>query len=142
MTAQPIDPKTLLDDLHPARFLKVTDLLERWKIQQIAVTISRLAYEETIPKPADIDPDTRKPRIVVQPVLYFLQKPTKGIENISKPPEFPRGMLLSANENIQAMKSATGAHTVGELIGKRVIIFVGEHKRQAVLRISPTTPEE
>jgi len=149
MTTQTYQPNTLLDDLHPARFLKVSDLLERWKVQQVAVTISRMTPEETIPNPKDIDPATAdsknpngKPRIVMQPVLYFLQKPTKGIENISKPPEFPRGYLLSAQVDVQSLKSATGAHTVGELINKRVIIFVGEHKRQAVLRISPTAPEE
>lgn len=123
-----IPPETLLDDLHPARFLKVADLLERWKVQQITVTISRVTREETIPNPADIDPATRKPRVVIQPVLYFQTKTGA---------EFPRGYLLSAQVDIQSLKAATGAQTVGDLIGKRITITVGEHKRKAVLRISP-----
>lgn len=133
MNAQPIQPNTLLDDLHPSRFLKVTDLLERWKVQQLAVTISRLSQEETIPNPQDVDPDTRKPRVVMQPILYFKTKTGT---------EFPRGYLLSAKADIESLKTATGAKTAGELIGKRVIIFVSEHRKKAVLRIAPTQPEE
>ena len=119
---------TLLDDLHPARFLKVSDLLERWKKQSLAVTISRLTQEETIPNPRDIDAATNKPRVVVQPVLYFTQKDGK---------EFPRGYLLSAGVDVESLISATQASTVGELIGKRVTITVGQHKGKAVLRIHP-----
>ena len=126
-----IPANVLLDDLHPSRFLKVTDLTERWNLAQITVTISRLTYEETVPVPSDIDPDTRKPRITLVPVLYFLTK--NGTE-------FPRGMLLSAKENVRNLKAVTGAKTVGDLIGKRVIITVGEHKRKAVLRISESAP--
>jgi len=137
-----IPQNTLLDDLHPARFLKVTDLTDRWKVAQVTVTISRMTTEETIPNPSDVDPATRKPRVVMQPVLYFLQKPTKGIENISQPPEFPRGYLLSAAIDVQSLKTATQAQTVGELIGKRITIVLGEHKRKAVLRISPNKPIE
>ena len=133
MNAQPIQPNTLLDDLHPSRFLKVADLLERWKVQRLAVTISRLSQEETIPNPQDVDPDTRKPRVVMQPILYFKTKTGT---------EFPRGYLLSAKADIESLKTATGAKTAGELIGKRVIIFVSEHRKKAVLRIAPTQPEE
>jgi hypothetical protein len=128
-----IPGNVLLDDLRPARFLKVTDLTERWKLAELTVTISRLAYEETIPVPSDIDPETRKPRVTLVPVLYFLTK--HGTE-------FPRGLLLSAKENTRNLKAATSAHTVGELIGKRITIVIGEHKRKAVLRISPTAPIE
>ena len=46
-----IPANVLLDDLHPSRFLKVTDLTERWNLAQITVTISRLTYEETVPVP-------------------------------------------------------------------------------------------
>jgi hypothetical protein len=134
-----IQPNTLLDDLHPSRFLKVTDLTERWKVAQITVAISRMTTEETIPNPADVDPATRKPRVVMQPVLYFKQK--AKLPAISEAPEFPRGYLLAAQVDVQSLKSATGAATVGDLIGKRITITVGEHKRKAVLRISPTTPE-
>lgn len=126
-----IPQTTLLDDLHPARFLKPTDLTERWKVAQITVTISRLANEETIPNPSDVDPQTRKPRVVVQPVLYFSTK--SGAE-------FPRGYLLSASVDVQSLKAATGAATVGELIGQRITIILGEHKRKTVLRISPNKP--
>jgi hypothetical protein len=128
-----ITPDTLLDDLHPKRFLQVADLLERWKVQSLTVTISRLAYEETIPLPSDIDPATHKPRVVVQPALYFTQKDGK---------EFPRGYLMSAAVDVASLKSATNAKTAGETTGKRIQITVGEHKRKAVLRISPTTPKE
>jgi len=124
----PIPPTTLLDDLHPARFLKPADLLDRWHVQSLTVTISRMTHEETIPNPRDVDPDTRKPRVVTQPVLYFQTK--SGAE-------FPRGYLLSAGVDVASLKSATGAHTVGDLTGKRITITVGEHKHQAVLRISP-----
>jgi hypothetical protein len=133
MNAQPIANNTLLDDLHPSRFLKVTDLLERWKVQQLAVTISRLTTEETTPNPKDVDPATREPRIVMQPVLYFQTKTGA---------EFPRGYLLSAKADIESLKLSTGAKTAGELINKRIIIFVSEHRKKAVLRISPTAPEE
>lgn len=135
-----IPANVLLDDLHPARFLQVTDLTERWKLAEITVTISRLTYEETVPVPSDLDPATAdaknprgKPRVILEPVLYFLTK--HGTE-------FPRGMLLGAKENTRNLKAATGAHTVGELIGKRVTIVIGEHKRKSVLRISPTAPIE
>jgi hypothetical protein len=120
--------QTLLDDLHPSRFLKVADLLERWKVQSITVTVSRMTLEETTPNVADIDPTTRKPRIVSQPVLYFQTKSGQ---------EFPRGYLLSAGIDVQSLKSATGAQTVKELTGKRITITVGEHKHKAVLRIDP-----
>ena len=131
MTAIPQD--TLLDDLHPKRFLQVADLLERWKRQNLTVTIARMTHEETTPNIKDIDDATRKPRVVVQPVLYFAQKDGT---------EFPRGYLLSARVDVESLKSATGAATVGALVGKRIKITVGEHKRQAVLRIDPAPVTE
>jgi|SRR3990172_583754 len=128
MTAQPIKPDTLLDDLHPARFLKVADLLERWKVQSLTVEISRMTNEETVPNPRDIDPTTRKPAVKIQPVLYFKTKTGA---------EFPRGYLLSAAVDVESLKAATGAATVGELTGKKIKIQVGEHKGKAVLRVDP-----
>jgi hypothetical protein len=128
-----IAPTTLLDDLHPARFLKVSDLLERWKVQSIIVTISRMTSEETIPNPRDIDPDTHKPRVIVQPVLYFVTK-TGG--------EFPRGYLLSAGADVQALKTAANAHTIADLTGKKITIKVDAWKGKAVLRIDPTPIKE
>jgi hypothetical protein len=139
MNAQPIDNSTRLDDLHPSRFLKVTDLTERWKVAQLTVTIARIMSEETIPNPKDLDPTTAdrnnpngKPRIVNQPVLYFQTK--NGAP-------FPRGYLVSAQVDIQSLKSATKAETVGEMIGKKITIILGEHRKKAVLRISPMPPE-
>ena len=133
MTAQTYDPNTRLDDLHPSRFLKVSDLLERWHVQQITVTISRVDKEPTTPNPKDIDEQTKKPRVVYQPVLYFLDKHNK---------EWPSGYLLSAKIDVQSLKSATKAETTGALIGKKIVVMVGEHRSQAVLRISAMPPME
>lgn len=133
MTIQPIPTTERLDDLHPSRFLKVTDLLDRWKVQSVIVTIARMTREETIPVLSDIDPETKKPRIVLQPVIYFQTKDGK---------EFPRGYLLSAGADVQSLKSATGAQTVGESIGKKIKIMIGEHRKKAVLRIDPNPVKE
>jgi len=133
MTAQTYDPNTRLDDLHPSRFLKVSDLLERWHVQQITVTISRLEPEDTIPNPKDIDPATKKPRIEAQPVLYFQTKAGAP---------FPRGYLLAAQVDVQSLKSATKAETIAEVLGKKIVILVGEHRGKAVLRISAMPPME
>jgi hypothetical protein len=129
--SKPIPPDTLIFDLKPSRFLKPEDLIERWKVTHVAVTISRLSQEETIPSMSDIDPETRKPKVVMSTVMYFKTKTGE---------EFPRGMLISAKENVEALKSATGAENVGELIGKRITIIIGEHRKQPVLRISPDAP--
>lgn len=135
-----IPNQTRIDDLHPSRFIKVSDLLDRWNVQSLTVTISRMESEETIPNPKDLDPATAdqknpngKPRVVLQPVLYFKTKTGD---------EYPRGYLLSAQVDVQSLKSATKAATVGELIGKRIVIIVGEHRKKAVLRISPMPPQE
>jgi hypothetical protein len=133
MNAQTYDPNTRLDDLHPSRFLKVSDLTERWKVAQLTVTIARIASEETVPNPKDIDPETKKPRIQNQPVLYFQTKTGAP---------FPRGYLLSAQVDVQSLKSATKAETIAEVIGKKIIILVGEHRGKAVLRISAMPPME
>lgn len=131
--SNPIPSNTLLDDLHPARFLKVGDLLDRWKVQSVTVTISRMTHEETIPNPRDIDPATRKPVVKVQPVLYFKTKAGT---------EFPRGYLLSAGIDVESLKTSTGAGTVGELIDKKIKIIVGQHKGKAVLRIDQQPVKE
>jgi hypothetical protein len=112
--------------------MKVTDLTDRWKVLRVDVTISRMTQEETVPVPKDIDPQTHKPRVIMQPVLYFKTKTND---------EFPRGYLLSASVDIQSLKFATGARTVGELMNKRISITVGEHKGKPVLRIDPNPPK-
>lgn len=121
----------MIDDLKPFRFLKPQDLMDRWHVESLVVTISRLATEETIPSAKDIDPATRKPRVVMAPVLYFLDKHGR---------EYPRGMILGARCNVQALKTATGARVVGDLLGKKITIMVGEHKGAACLRIDPNPP--
>jgi len=139
MTTQTYDPKTPLMDLHPSRFLKVEDLKVRWHVQQLAVTIARIAPEDTIPNPKDLDSATAdsrnpngKPRVIVQPVLYFQTKTGAP---------FPRGYLLSTQVDVASLMEATKAETIGEVIGKKIIIYIGEHRKQEVLRISPTAPE-
>lgn len=139
MNAKPIPPETPLDDLHPSRFLKVSDLLDRWKVRQVTVTINKVQMEDTIPNPQDLDITTAddrnprgKPRVVSQPVLYFATRDGAT---------FPRGYLLSAKVDIESIKTATDARTVGDLAGKRITIIVGEHRRKAVLRISTKTSE-
>lgn len=132
MTAQhTLDNKTPLMDLHPSRFLKVEDLSIRWKVQQLTVTISKITSEETIPNASDIDPATKKPRVIMQPVLYFQTKTGAP---------FPRGYLLSAQVDVASLMSACKAETVGDVIGKKINIYIGEHKRKPVLRISPDAP--
>ncbi len=131
--SRPMQGKTLLDDFHPSRFLKVADLLSRWKVQQITVTISRVTEEETTPSLKDIDPATRAPRKVWQPAFYFLTKSGK---------EWPSAYLLSAKVDIESLKTATRAETADQLPNKRVTIKVSEHRSQAVLRIDPTPPAE
>jgi len=136
--SKPVDPNTPLDDFQPARFLKASDLLERWKVQELTVTIARVMDESTIPNAKDLDPTTAdqwhpkgKPREVIQKVLYFKTKTGT---------EFPRGYLVSAKIDVQSLKTATKATTAGELIGKRIVIMAAEYNRQAVLRISPMPP--
>jgi len=138
--SRPVDPNTPLDDFHPSRFLKVTDLTERWKLKSITVTISRVMDEPTVPNPKDLDPTTAdarnprgKPRIVIQKAFYFLTK--HGTE-------WQSGYLLSAKVDDESLKKATKAETAGELIGKRVVIIVSEHRGNPVLRISPLPPME
>ena len=134
----PIEKETLLDDLHPARFLQVSDLRERWKVEQVTVTIARMAFEDTVPNPGDLDIGTAdrnnprgKPKVVVQPVIYFKTKAGT---------EWKSGYLLSSKVDVTSLKSATGEATVGGVIGKQVTVMIGEHKRKAVLRISPEAP--
>ena len=121
--AQPIPADMLLDDFHTARFLKPADLLDRWHVQQINVTISRLTFETVMPKP-----DQKE----TKPVLYFKTK-AGG--------EFPRGYLLGSKADIESLKSSTGATTAGGVIGRRITITVGEYRNNAVLRISPIPPK-
>ena len=112
----------------------MSDLLDRWKVQSLTVSIAEIRAESTIPNPKDIDETTHKPREVVQPVLYFKTKDGAT---------FPRGYLLSARVDIESLKSTTGASTTGEVVGRKIKITTGTHKGRAVLRIDPApVPQE
>jgi len=119
MTTQPqtLPDNMLLDDLKPARFLKPYDLTDRWKVAQLVITIAKITLEETEPKPGEKE---------LQPVLYFK---TKSGET------FPRGLLLGAKVNVQNLKAATGAKTLGETTGKKIRIILDTHRGKSVLRI-------
>ena len=114
-----LSPETLLIDLQPTRFLKVQDLQLRWKVTEITVTIASVTKEEVEPRPGQKE---------MQPVLYFKTK--SGTI-------YPQGFLLAARMNVEALASATGAKTVGEAIGKKILIIIGQHKGKDVLRIDP-----
>jgi len=126
-----IAPETLLDDLHPSRFLKVADLLDRWHVQQVIVTISRMTSERQSQPVRHRPGDQEAPRSDAACSVLPDQDQSR----------IPRGYLLSAGVDVESLKAATNARTAGELIGKKIIIKVGEHKRKAVLRISPVAPE-
>ena len=125
-TTPPAD--TELIDLMPSRFIRVTDFTERWNVTEISVSIRGFMVEETIPLPADIDHETRKPRIVNQPVIYFKDKNGK---------DYPRGYLVSSKADMQALR--TFGHTVGDLFGKVITIKLDTHRNKAVMRIQPNT---
>lgn len=131
--ARPIPAETLFIDLKTPRFLTPEDLTERWKVQSLAVTISRFAVEDTWPSMKDIDPQTKKPKVKEATVMYF--KTRTG-------DEYPRGMMIDAKENRDALREATGAKTVADCIGKRITITLGEFRKKPVLRISPTPPTQ
>lgn len=116
--SRPLNPDMLIDDLFPARFLRVEQLL-RWGRTEITVEIAYLQQEEVEPRPG---------QKAFKPVLYFR---TKNGE------VHPQGYLLSAKADGEALKSATGATTIGELIGKRITIKQDAWRGKAVLRIDP-----
>jgi hypothetical protein len=123
----PIPDNTLIGDLAMPRFLKAYDLTDRWKVQQVTVTISRANFEEIY------DKEARKKKMV--PVLYFKAKTGE---------EFPRGMCLDAPTNVDALRKATGAKTAGQMVGKRITITAeivkAFGKNWDVLRILPEPP--
>lgn len=101
---RPIDPKRSLTDLFPTRFLKAQQLVT-WGVNQIYVIIDSIQEEEVLPHPGE--PAEWKP------VMYFLDKNGKL---------HPQGYLLSAHTDVDALRSATGAETIADLVGKRVSI--------------------
>lgn len=130
---KPIPDETLFMDLRTPRFITPEDLITRWKVQSLAVTITRVVKEDTIPSNKDIDPATRKPRVTQANVMYFLSKTGD---------EYPRGMIIDSKEVRDAIQKATGAMTVGDLKGKRITITIGEYRDRPVLRVSPRPPTE
>jgi len=138
MNTQTYDPEAPIDDLRPSRFLKVADLRDRWHVCSMPVTIARVEKEPTIPNPKDLDPATAdaknpqgKPRIVYQPVLYLKMKDGQT---------WPQGYLVSADVDVQSLKTATKAQKISELPGKTIMIIIGEWRKDEVLRISPLPP--
>ena len=113
-----IDASKPLDGLFPSRFLKPTHLIE-WGVTEITVNVSHLQEEEVQPRPNATE---------WKPVLYFLNKGGSV---------HPQGYLLSAKADKDALKTSTGAVTVGELEGKRIKIGLSEWKKKTVLRIHP-----
>jgi hypothetical protein len=118
---RPLDDSKPLDNLFPSRFLKPCNLLT-WNVSRIAVTIDHLQEEEVQPKPGQVE---------WKPVLYFRNK--NGAVH-------PQGYLLSAKADKDALKTATGAQTIGALAGKRITIKLDEFRGRAVLRIDPAPP--
>ncbi len=116
---RPLDPGKSLDDLFPNRFLKAENLIA-WGVTSLTVTIAEVREEEVKPQPTQ--PAEWKT------VLYF--KTRKGVVH-------PQGYLLSAKVDKDSIKSATGASTIGELLGKQIVIQLDEYKKESVLRISP-----
>lgn len=121
--ARPIAPTTPINQLHPSRFLKAADL-QAWRKTHLLVEIAAIQEEEVEPQPGKKE---------YKPVLYFKDKTGQT---------FPRGYLLSAKTDINALAAATGAATVGECTGKRITILLSSHKGKPVLRISETPPSD
>ncbi|HEC61410.1 hypothetical protein LCGC14_0761690 [marine sediment metagenome] len=118
-----LDESRSLDSLFPSRFLKADHLIA-WKITDLTVTIAKLVEEEVQPRPNQMEWKT---------VIYFHAR-DNGIH--------PQGYLLSAKIDKDALKSATGAQTIAQLIGSRIIIQLDTFRGKAVLRIRPTPPPE
>ena len=119
--SRPIQPNKSLDDLFPSRFLKPEQLIA-WKITEITVTVAQVQEELVEPKPGQKE---------WKPVLYFRTKSGKV---------HPQGYLISAKVDKDSLKSATGAATIGELVGKRITIQLDSYRNQTVLRINPSPP--
>jgi len=118
--SRPLSSSSTLDSLFPNRFLKPADLIN-WKVTTVTVTVAEIHEEEVIPKPGE--PAEWKP------VLYFRTKAGSL---------HPQGYLLSAKVDKDALKTATGAGTIGELVGKKIMIQLEDFHHKTVLRINPT----
>ena len=119
--SRPIQPNKSLDDLFPSRFLKPEQLIA-WKITEITVTVAQVQEELVEPKPGQKE---------WKPVIYFRTKSGKT---------HPQGYLISAKIDKDSLKTATGAQTIGELVGKRITIKLDSYRNQTVLRIDPSPP--
>ena len=115
-------PDKKLDAYFPARFLKPEDLHE-WKVRQLNLNLTR-AVEEQVQ--AQGKPEQYKL------VLYFKTKAGT---------EFPRGYLVSAKADVDALKTY-GVETVGDLAGKTITIYIADWRGQPVLRIKPKEEHE
>jgi hypothetical protein len=121
--SRPISNNTSLDDLFPSRFLKPEQLLA-WRMTEITVTVAKIQEEEVEPKPGQKE---------WKPVIYFQTKVGKV---------HPQGYLLSAKVDKDSLKTATGAATIGEVIGKQITIKIADYRGRAVLRIDSKPPAQ
>jgi hypothetical protein len=121
--SRPISNNTSLDDLFPSRFLKPEQLLS-WRMTEITVTVAKIQEEEVEPKPGKKE---------WKPVIYFKTKSGQI---------HPQGYLLSAKVDKESLKTATGAATIGEVIGKQITIKIADYRGRAVLRIDSKPPAQ
>lgn len=112
---RPADNKPIAD-YFPGRFLKADTLL-RWKVTEVTATITRAPEEQVEPRPGEQE---------WKLVIYFQTKTGA---------EFPRGYLVSSKADRDTLL-ATGAQTVGQLAGRRIVIKLDSWKKREVLRLA------
>jgi signal transduction histidine kinase len=100
-----ISPDKSLDELLPSRFLSVEQLIS-WRETEIIGTISRITEEE-------IKLEGRDP--LWRPVIYLSMR--DGLEH-------PQGYLLADQADREALKTATDAKVIGDLVGKKIKIKI------------------
>jgi len=118
-TTRPADPDQYLDDLFPPRFLNVAQFT-RWKVTELIVEVAEIQFEDVF------EPTTRKKDSM--PVLYIRNKSGEIHD---------QGYLLKTIADKDALKATCQATTVGQLIGKRIRIFISDWRGKPVLRIDP-----
>ena len=118
-----ISPDKSLDELLPSRFLSVEQLIS-WRETEIIGTISRITEEE-------IKLEGRDP--LWRPVIYLSMR--DGLEH-------PQGYLLADQADREALKTATDAKVIGDLVGKKIKIKIAISDRISKLEIDPNKVTE
>lgn len=116
---RPADPDQFLDDLFPPRFLNVNQF-NRWKLTELIAEIAEIQFEDVF------EPTTRKKDSL--PVLYIRNR-SGGVHD--------QGYLLKTIADKDALKKSCQATKVGQLIGKRIRIYITDWRGKPVLRIDP-----